>query len=254
MARSGRLGIGIIGAGSVGPIFGAALAGAGHAIVGISAVSAESRDRAEAVLPGVPILDIPDIIERSELVILAVPEAELASLVAGLAATGAWQPGQLVLHTAAGVGTSVLAPAVERGAIPLAVHPAMAFTGTSIDLSRLRNSFCAVTAPTIVQPIGMALVVEMGAEPVIVEEDDRPAYAEAISIATGFSAAIVEQAASVLSGIGIESPGSVLAPLVRSAVENALDGARASTIDLASFAADPSQQSIFGAEYPEDDE
>jgi predicted short-subunit dehydrogenase-like oxidoreductase (DUF2520 family) len=220
--QSGRLGIGIIGAGRVGPVLGAALAGAGHAIVGISAISEDSRDRAEAMLPDVPVLDIPAIVERSELVILAVPEGELADLVAGLAATGSWQPGQLVLHTAARFGISVLAPALAAGAIPLAVHPAMAFTGTSIDLSRLHEAFCAVTAPAPVQPIGQALVVEMGAEPVLVAEADRPAYAEAIDTATSFSAAIVAQATGLLEGIGMDSAGAFLAPLVRSAVENAL--------------------------------
>jgi predicted short-subunit dehydrogenase-like oxidoreductase (DUF2520 family) len=222
--QSGRLGIGIIGAGRVGPVLGAALAGAGHAIVGISAISQESWDRAEAMLPGVPLLDIPTIVERSELVILAVPEAELAELVNGLAATGTWQPGQIVLHTAARFGISVLAPALAAGAIPLALHPAMAFTGTSIDLARLREAYCAVTAPTPVQPIGQALAVEMGAEPVLVAEADRAAYAEAIETATSFSAAIVSQATALVEGIGVESPGAVLAPLVRSAVENALAG------------------------------
>jgi predicted short-subunit dehydrogenase-like oxidoreductase (DUF2520 family) len=236
--RSGRLGIGIIGAGRVGPVIGAALAGAGHAIVGISAVSRESRDRADAMLPGVPILDIPELIERSELVILAVPESELASLVSGLATTGAWQPGQLVLHTAPSMGVGVLAPATAAGAIPLAVHPAMAFTGTSIDLVRLRDSYCAVTAPTPVQPIGQALVVEMGAEPVVVAEEDRPAYAEAISTAASFSAAIVGQAVELLGGIGVESPGLVLAPLVRSSVENALASASTDTIDVSSLLSD----------------
>jgi len=217
--------VGIVGAGRVGPVLGAALAGAGHAIVGISAVSEASRDRAEAMLPGVPVLEVPDLIERSELVILAVPESELQSLVAGLAATGAWQPGQLVLHTAPGVGTSVLAPAMAAGAIPLAINPAMVFTGTSIDLVRLRESFCAVTAPTPVQPIGQALVVEMGAEPILIAEADRPAWAEAVSTATSFSSAIVGQAVGLLGGIGIESPGSVLGPLVRSSVETALQNA-----------------------------
>jgi predicted short-subunit dehydrogenase-like oxidoreductase (DUF2520 family) len=232
MERSGRLGIGIIGAGRVGPVFGAALAGAGHALVGISAVSEASRERADVMLPGVPILDIPTIIERSELVILAVPESELASLVSGLAATGAWQPGQLVLHTAPSLGTAVLAPALAMGAIPLAVHPAMAFTGTSIDLSRLRDSYCAVTAASVVQPIGMALVVEMGAEPVIIDEADRPAYAEAIATATSFSTAIIGQATGILAGLGIQNAGQVIAPLVRSSVENALADARAGTIDV----------------------
>jgi predicted short-subunit dehydrogenase-like oxidoreductase (DUF2520 family) len=230
--RSGRLGVGIIGAGRVGPVLGAALNRAGHAIVGISAVSLESLDRADAMLPGVPILAIPDVIERSELVILAVPESELEALVAGLAATNAWQPGQLVLHTAPGYGTEVLAPATAQGAIPLAVHPAMSFTGTSVDLWRLHDTYCAVTAPTPVQPIGQALVVEMGAEPVLVAEADRPAYAEAIATATSFSAAIVHQSVGILQQIGIDEPGRVLAPLVRSAVENALGTTAADTIDL----------------------
>ncbi len=230
-AQAGRLGVGIIGAGKVGPVLGAALAGAGHAIVGIASVSQDNRDRARAMLPEVAILEIPDLIERSELVILAIPEAELESLVAGLAAAGVWRPGQLVLHTAPGLGCGVLAPALAAGAIPLAVHPAMSFTGTSMDLVRLRESFCAVTAPSPVLPIGQALVVEMGGEPIVIAEADRPAYAEAISTATSFSAAIVGQAVGILAGLGIESPGSVIAPLVRSSVENAL-ASSTSTIDL----------------------
>lgn len=220
--RTGRLGVGIIGAGRVGPVLGAALAGAGHAIVGISAISAASRERAEVMLPGAPILEVPDLVERSELVILAVPASELLALVTGLGSTGAWQPGQLVVHTAAEFGTEVLAAATAAGAIPLAIHPAMSFTGTSIDLAQLFGSYFAVTAPGPVLPIGQALVVEMGGEPVIVAEKDRPAYAEAIATATSFSSAIVEQATALLAGIGVEAPGEMLAPLVRSSVEIAL--------------------------------
>jgi predicted short-subunit dehydrogenase-like oxidoreductase (DUF2520 family) len=225
--RSGRLGVGIVGAGLVGPVIGAALAGAGHAIIGISAISDGSRERAEAILPGVPILEVPEILERSELVILAVPAEELPALVAGLAATGAWQAGQLVLHTAAEFGIGVLAPATAAGVIPLAIHPIMSFTGSTIDLARMEESYFAVTAPTPVLPIGQALVVEMGGEPIVVAESDRPAYAEAISTARSFSTAIVEQATGLLTSIGVESPGTVLGPLVRSAVDNALS--RAST-------------------------
>jgi len=224
-APSGRLGIGIIGAGRVGPVLGAALAGAGHAIVGIATVAEQNRDRARAMLPEVPILEIPDLVERSELVILAIPDDELEALVAGLAAAGVWQPGQLVMHTAARFGYSVLVPALAAGAIPLAVHPAMSFTGTSMDLVRLRDAYCAVTAPTPVLPIGQALVVEMGAEPLVIDEADRAAYAEAVSIATSFSSAIVGQAVGVLADLGVDDAARVLGPLIRSSVENALAAA-----------------------------
>ena len=223
--RSGRLGVGIVGAGRVGPVIGAALGGAGHAVVGISAVSQQARDRADAMLPGVPVLDVPTIVERSELVILAVPAEQLAELVAGLAATGAWQPGQLVAHTAPGLGTAVLDPALAAGAIPLAISPAMAFTGTSIDLIRLRESWCAVTAPAPVLPIAQALVVEMGAEPVVVADADRAAYADALAAASSFSSAIIAQSVAALREIGIDEPGRVLGSVVRSAVENALAAA-----------------------------
>jgi predicted short-subunit dehydrogenase-like oxidoreductase (DUF2520 family) len=230
--RSGRLGVGIVGAGRVGPVLGAALGGAGHAIVGISTVSAEGRERADVLLPGVPVLTVPEVVERAELVLLAVPDAELPGLVTGLAATGSWQSGQLVAHTSSRSGIGVLAPAAAAGVIPLAIHPAMTFTGTSLDLARLHESWCAVTAPTPVLPIAQALVVEMGAEPIVVAEGDRAAYAEAISAATEFSTAVVTQAAQALAAIGIDRPGRILGPLVRSAVETALGRTRdADTID-----------------------
>jgi predicted short-subunit dehydrogenase-like oxidoreductase (DUF2520 family) len=236
--RDGRLGVGIIGAGRVGPVLGAALAGAGHAIVGVSAVGDDERDRVESVLPGAPIASVPDIVERSELVILAVPDEQLPDLVRGLAAAGAWQPGQLVLHTAAGYGTGVLDPARAAGAIPLAVHPALDFTGTSIDLVRLREAWCAVTAPAPVLPIAQALVVEMGAEPIIIADADRPAYADAIAAAGQFSRAVVDQAVDGLRAIGVDEPGRVLGAVVRSAVENALREASGSRIAPDHFTAD----------------
>ncbi|MFJ4295421.1 Rossmann-like and DUF2520 domain-containing protein [Curtobacterium sp. NPDC089689] len=223
--RAGRLGVGIVGAGRVGPVLGAALANAEHAVVGVTAVSDAGRDRAEAMLPGVPVLATPDLVERSELVLLAVPDDQLAELVQGLADAGIWQPGQLVVHTSPDHGTDVLRPALAAGAIPLAIHPAMVFTGTSVDLTRLRDAYCAVTAPAPVLPIAQALVVEMGAEPFVVAEQDRPAYADAVRAAASFSTAIVEQSAGTLDGIGVEHPGRVLGALVRSAVDNALAAA-----------------------------
>lgn len=225
MSRSGRLGVGVIGAGRVGPVLAAALAGADHALVGITAGS--DPDRVEAVLPGVPVLTAEEVVRRSELVVIAVPHDELPGLVAGLAGLGAWQIGQLVLHTDPAYGVDVLAPAAERGAIPLAVHPAMAFTGTSIDLRQLRDSYAAVTAPAMVLPIAQALAVELGCEPVVVDEADRAAYAEAIATATEFSAAIVQQAAGLLAHAGVEEPGRFLSALVHSTVERALGSVRA---------------------------
>lgn len=220
MSGASRLGVGVIGAGRVGPVIGAALAGAGHALLGITAGS--DRERVEAILPGVPVLDADEIVRRSELVVLAVPHGELPGLVAGIAELGGWQAGQLVLHTDPAWGTDVLAPAARRGAIPLAVHPAVTFTGTSIDLRQLRESFAAVTAPGPVLPIAQALAVELGCEPIVIAEADRAAYGEAIATATNFSEAIVRQSVALLRQAGIDEPGRYLSTLMHSTVDRAL--------------------------------
>jgi len=236
MTRAGRLDVGVIGAGAVGPVLAAGLAGAGHRIVGVATTSERGRDRVDAMVPGAPILTVLEVLEQADLVILAIPAAEIAPLVAGLAAAEHWRPGQLVAHTAAEFGVGVLLPAARQGAIPLAIHPAIVFTGTSVDLGRLREASCAVTAPAPVLPIAQAIVVELGADPVVVGEDDRAAYAEAIATATAFSASIVRQSLELLEGIGVPQPASVIAPLIRASVDSALG--RGAAADLAAVLAD----------------
>src|SRR5690625_5814657 len=115
-SRPGRLGVGVVGAGRVGAVLGSALRAAGHAVVGASGISEDSKERIATLLAGVPHLDVPEIVERSELVLLTVPDDELAGVVSGIAATGGWQPGQLVAHTAGAHGIEILAPALAAGA------------------------------------------------------------------------------------------------------------------------------------------
>ncbi|KAA9089453.1 DUF2520 domain-containing protein [Microbacterium radiodurans] len=220
MTAASRLGVGVIGAGRVGPVLAAALAGAGHALTGITPGS--DRDRVEVMLPGVPVLDADEVVRRSELVVIAVPHDELPRLVAGLADVGAWQVGQLVLHTDPAAGLDVLAPAAARGAIPLAVHPAIAFTGSTLDLRQLVGAYAAVTAPAAVLPIAQALAVELGCEPVVVADADRAAYGEAIATATQFASSIVQQSAALLSEAQVPAPGRFLSALVHSTVDRAL--------------------------------
>ncbi|GAA2236477.1 DUF2520 domain-containing protein [Rarobacter faecitabidus] len=220
--RPGRMGVGVIGAGRVGAVLGSTLRAAGHAIVGVSAVSDESIDRAEMMLQGVPILPIPQIVERSELVLLAVPDDALADLVAGIANSLGWQIGQLVVHVSGAHGLEILGPAAAQGAIPLAIHPAMTFTGTSLDVSRLEGAPFAVTASSPFLPIAQALVVEMGGEPVVVGEGARVAYHAALSHASNHLVTLLAQASEMLQEAGVSEPGHLLAGIVHASAEGAL--------------------------------
>ena len=222
MSTPGRLGIGIIGMGHVGPVIGSALRAVGHQIVAVSASSDASRERADAMLPGVPLASPEEVVRRSEVVILAVPDDQIGPLVSRLADLGAWQTGHIVIHLSGASGVGLLAPASTAGAIPLAIHPAMTFTGTSVDVARLVGTPFAVTAAAPFLPIAQALVVEMGGEPVVVAEEDRPLYHAGLAHGANFIAGITVQTTRILAAAGIDNPALYVRPLLEAALDRAL--------------------------------
>jgi predicted short-subunit dehydrogenase-like oxidoreductase (DUF2520 family) len=220
--RPARLDVGVVGSGRVGAVLGAALRRAGHRVVAASGVSDASRDRAAALLPGVPMLQVEDVVRRAELVLLAVPDDALTDLVAGLASTGTWQAGQLVVHTSGRHGLEVFDAARDQHVLGLALHPAMTFTGTALDLDRLTDCCFGVTAPEPLRPVAEALVLEIGSEPVWVEQEMRPLYHAALAHGANHLVTLVAQSLQALAAAGVEQPSRVLGPLVAAALDNAL--------------------------------
>jgi predicted short-subunit dehydrogenase-like oxidoreductase (DUF2520 family) len=212
--RPARLAVGVVGAGRVGPALAAALRLAGHRPVAVSGVSEHSRRRAADLLPGVPLVEPAEVLARADLVFLTVPDDALPGLVAGLAETGAVRPGQLVAHASGRYGAEVLEPALRAGALPLALHPVMTFTGTTVDVQRLVGCSFGVTAP--------ALVVEMGGEPAWIEESARPLYHAALAIGANHLVTLVAQSMELLRTAGVTEPGRMLGPLLGAALDNVL--------------------------------
>jgi predicted short-subunit dehydrogenase-like oxidoreductase (DUF2520 family) len=217
-----RLDVGVVGTGRVGAVLGAALRRAGHTVVAASGVSDASRRRAQALLPTVPLRTPQEIVEAADLVLLTVPDDVLPELVAGLCATETITPGKLIVHTSGRYGADVLEPALRRGALPLALHPVMTFTGTATDLDRLAGCRFGVTAPEPLRPIAEVLVVEMGAEPVWIPEPARPLYHAALAMGANYLVTLVAQAGDLLTTAGVGEPGRMLRPLLEAALDNAL--------------------------------
>lgn len=221
--RPARLAVGVISAGRVGSVLGAALGGAGHVVVGVSAVSEASRRRAATLLPEAPVLPADEVARRADLVLLAVPDDVLAGLVSGLAATGAFRPGQIVVHTCGARGVDVLAPATAQGVLPLALHPAMTFTGRAEDLARLAGAGVGVTvASETGWSVGEALVLEMGGEPVRVPDAARPLYHAALAHGANHLATLVRDAVDALQQAGVSRAERLLGPLLEAALDNTL--------------------------------
>lgn len=223
-----RLDIGVIGTGRVGAVLGAALNRAGHKVVACSAVSELSRLRAESLLPGVPIKPINEVAKDRDLLLITVPDDVLPELVQGLATTNAVSPGTFIVHTSGRSGVEVLAPLTQQGCLPLAIHPVMTFTGTSIDLNRLTGCPFGITAPESLKAVAEALVVEIGGEPIWVPEANRSLYHTALAFGANNLITLVNETVDLLSKAGIENPNAIVAPLLGASLDNALrngDGA-----------------------------
>ncbi|MGB6210020.1 Rossmann-like and DUF2520 domain-containing protein [Mycobacterium sp.] len=235
--RPARLKVGIISAGRVGTALGVALERVDHVVVACSAVSQASRRRAESWLPDTPISPVPDVASNAELLLLAVPDTELAGLVSGLVATSSVRPGTIVAHTSGVNGVAVLAPLSEQDCIPLAIHPAMTFTGSDEDISRLPDTCFGITAADEVgYAIAQSLVLEIGGEPFRVGEDARTLYHAALAhagnhIVTVLADALDALRAALPGDLGLDDPDGiaerVLGPLSRAALENTLQRGQA---------------------------
>jgi predicted short-subunit dehydrogenase-like oxidoreductase (DUF2520 family) len=214
--------LGVIGAGRVGAVLGAALRQRGHDIVSVAGESDASVRRAADLLPGVPVLKPTAVARSCDVLLLTVPDDMLENVVTQLAASGALRRGQYVVHTSGSHGLRVLDPAAAVGARPVAMHPAMTFTGTALDLERLPDCVFGVTAGPAERDWVASLVAELGGRVSWVPEEHRGLYHAGLAHGANHLVTLVSQAMELLGAAGAEDPAATLGPLLRAALDNAL--------------------------------
>jgi predicted short-subunit dehydrogenase-like oxidoreductase (DUF2520 family) len=214
--------VGVIGAGRVGAVLAAGLGEAGLPIAAVAGESAASRTRIETLLPGVRV-DKPTAVARScDLLLLTVPDDALDNVVRMLAASGALAAGQYVAHTSGRHGLEVLQPALEVGARGIAMHPAMTFTGTDLDVARLAGCVFGVTCAAPERPVAESLVSLLGGYLVWLPEEQRELYHAALAHGANHLVTLVAQSMDALRAAGSADPAAMLRPLLTAALDNAI--------------------------------
>lgn len=215
--------VGVVGAGRVGAVLAARLRSAGHAIVAAAGESDASRRRMDTLLPGVT-ADKPSAVARAcDLLLLTVPDDMLANVTSVLAASGALREGQYVVHTSGRHGLAVLEPAASVGARTVAMHPAMTFTGTALDLERLDGCVFGLTAGSAEGAFAEQLVADLGGRSVWVPEESRTLYHAGLAHGANHLVTLVTEAMELLAAAGADDPAATLRPLLTAALDNALE-------------------------------
>jgi predicted short-subunit dehydrogenase-like oxidoreductase (DUF2520 family) len=222
-AASRALSIGVVGAGKVGAVLAARLREAGHPLTAAAGESDASRERAAALLPGVPVEKPSAVARGCDLLLLTVPDDMLPNVVRVLADSGALHEGQYVVHTSGRHGLAVLAPAAAVGAKVIALHPAMTFTGTTLDLERLDGCVFGLTAGADERALAEQLVAELGGRPTWVPEEMRTLYHAGLAHGANHLVTLVTEAMELLAAAGSADPAGTLRPLLEAALDNALE-------------------------------
>ena len=214
--------IGVVGAGRVGAVLSAALRAAGHEVVAAAAESDASLHRAATLLPGVRVAKPTDVARSCDLLLLTVPDDMLENVVTQLVGAGAVREGQVVCHTSGRHGLAVLATAAAVGARPIAMHPAMTFTGTALDLDRLSGCVFGMTAHQPERAYAESLVADLGGIPMWVPEDKRTLYHAGLAHGANHLVTLVSQAMELLPPPVPRTLPRTLRPLLSAALDNAL--------------------------------
>jgi predicted short-subunit dehydrogenase-like oxidoreductase (DUF2520 family) len=149
--------------------------------------------------------------DTADVVLLAVPDAEIANAAAAVA------PGRLVGHCS---GATTLAP-LHGHPEAFSLHPLMTVTAAGADFAGATAAVAGTTDTALAT--ARTLATALGMTTIEIPDADRPAYHAAASMASNFLVTL-EWAAERVGGLD----RAALAPLVRATVDNwVADGAQA---------------------------
>ncbi len=117
----------------------------------------------------------------------------------------------------------MLEPARRVGARVAAMHPAMTFTGTAVDLDRLAGTVFGLTADASERAFVESLVADLGGTPMWVPEEMRTLYHAGLAHGANHLVTLVTEAMEILSAAGAADPAGTLRPLLTAALDNALE-------------------------------
>jgi predicted short-subunit dehydrogenase-like oxidoreductase (DUF2520 family) len=214
------------------------LASAGYPVVAVCDRRLAAARGAARAVPGARATTDPLRAARdAELLLLAVPDTELAALALLLAdAPGIGWRGRTVLHHAGALGPESLAPLKRRGASVGLLHPLQCLGSTRLAAELLPGSHARIEGTPKARRLALRLAREVGLIPLRTSgrltPGDRTAYHAAASLLSNDVVALLGLGAALLESIGIDRSSAVaaLASLVRGTVVQAGHGGLAAAL------------------------
>jgi predicted short-subunit dehydrogenase-like oxidoreductase (DUF2520 family) len=210
----------VVGAGRVGTSLAVLWRRSGHRIVAVAG-GAATPERAGRFLPDVPVLDAIGAAKGAEVVVIATPDSVIGPVCQEMAAAGALDALNAVVHASGATGLDALAPAAAAGASTLSVHPLQTCPTVEAGVERIPGSTFAVTADADEGfALGERLVRDAGGRPVRIDDERKPLYHAAAVFASNYLVTVTALAEELGLAAGIEDPIAAFAPLQEATLAN----------------------------------
>ena len=213
--------VAFIGAGRVGTALGAALRASGWPVTATASRDRSRRDRFLALVPGSRAhAEAHDVLDEADLLFLTVPDDAVPAIAASLHLYS----GQAIVHTSGVLPAAVLSPALAAGTEAGSFHPLVAFTDVAAGRAALAGCVVAIEGDEPLLPLLEDVAAAIGARPVRVTAEGKPAHHAAATLAAGGLVALLDVVDRLAGAAGIEA-GERLGTyqgLARQALENAV--------------------------------
>lgn len=209
--------VAVIGPGRVGTAVALALAHAGYEIAAVAGRGEASLRAFTERFPAADVRAPADAARVGELVLVSVPDDELAGVIRDLARDDAVVEGSRWVHVSGAAGLAELRPAALAGAAVAACHPAQTFPDPDTGYANLPGTSWAVTAAEGDLGWAQVLVTDLRGRPVAVPAASRGLYHTGLTLGANGTSTVVSVARDLLLGAGISAPEAFLEPLATAA-------------------------------------
>jgi len=203
----------IVGAGRVGTSLAVLWRRVGHRIVAVAGGPA-TPERAARFLPGVPVADAVGAATGAEIVVIATPDAVIATV-------GAVGSASAVVHASGATALDALDAAASVGATTLSVHPLQTCPTVEAAVEAIPGASFAVTAlDEEGHALGERLARDAGGHPFRIADERKPLYHAAAVFASNYVVTVTALAEELERAAGVPDPVAALTPLQDATLAN----------------------------------
>ncbi|GMA63130.1 DUF2520 domain-containing protein [Alicyclobacillus fastidiosus] len=216
-------GIVFVGPGRVGTALALAFQQAGYPVLGAvsrpggSGGATADRFTNLTHLPVRELMDSRSLIEQADVVFLTVPDEAVTELAQTIVNFGWVHEGQIVVHTAGALASSILEAVEPTGAWKLSLHPLQTIADPATGPALLKGSTFTAEGDEPAVAAAMQWVTALGGIPVELRAEEKPRYHAAAVMASNAVVALLGVASDVA---GLSTGVSAFLPLLQGALEN----------------------------------